>query len=315
MDISTDPFFCEKSLDEISKEPYIPTNDTKATNYLSDSSYSNITKNNITLISKLETKTSNGVLSKGWYSINGEMCLVKGNSYNPKKRMFGYEPFSEVIASRLAIALGLNSVRYDIMYAKLFPEITCYDIDYVSVCKNYLSESAMSYKFLKYCKTLEKRNFINYWQWIHETGIFDLTFIYTMLLFDAFIGNEDRHLNNWDIIKERDKTYFAPLIDFGASLLAWRSDVELERIVNMSDTSIGYDNAKPFKDSHMEQVKLIRNYKKIDISLGRNFSEIRSIVSDTLLLCDDILSLMEPIRRKCILKYLNARLGVLEVLV
>ena len=47
-----------------------------------------------------------------------------------------------------------------------------------------------------------------------------------MLAFDAFIGNEDRHENNFDVIVRDGKNYAPPIYDNGGSLLAWAMDEE-----------------------------------------------------------------------------------------
>ena len=70
--------------------------------------------------------------------------------------------------------------------------------------------------------------------------------LYQMLAFDAFIGNEDRHENNIDIIVRHYKHVLPPLYDNGGSLLAWATDEEL------TDTKLRYqfDKAKPFRSRH-----------------------------------------------------------------
>ncbi|MFT8318824.1 MAG: HipA domain-containing protein [Sporolactobacillus sp.] len=39
-----------------------------------------------------------------------------------------------------------------------------------------------------------------------------------MILFDALIGNQDRHCDNWGIIREDNSCSFSPLFDNGSSL-------------------------------------------------------------------------------------------------
>ena len=69
-----------------------------------------------------------------------------------------------------------------------------------------------------------------------------------MLAFDAFIGNEDRHENNFDVIVRDGKNYAPPIYDNGGSLLAWAIDEEL------TDTKLRYqfDKAKPFRSHHAQ---------------------------------------------------------------
>ena len=74
----------------------------------------------IQLVEKRETRTSRGMLSKGWYHVDDQLVMVKGNSIT-EAGTAGYEPYSEVMASLIAQVLGLPHVEYALMPAKLFP--------------------------------------------------------------------------------------------------------------------------------------------------------------------------------------------------
>lgn len=87
----------------------------------------------IQLVEKRETRTSRGMLSKGWYHVDDQLVMVKGNSIT-EAGTAGYEPYSEVMASLIAQVLGLPHVEYALMPAKLFPDIQTYSCDVVSVC-------------------------------------------------------------------------------------------------------------------------------------------------------------------------------------
>ena len=86
----------------------------------------------IQLVEKRETRTSRGMLSKGWYRVDDRLVMVKGNSIT-EAGTAGYEPYSEVMASLIAQVLGLPHVEYALMSAKLFPDIQTYSCDVVSV--------------------------------------------------------------------------------------------------------------------------------------------------------------------------------------
>ena len=47
----------------------------------------------IQLVEKRETRTSRGMLSKGWYHVDGQLVMVKGNSIT-EAGTAGYEPYS-----------------------------------------------------------------------------------------------------------------------------------------------------------------------------------------------------------------------------
>ena len=72
----------------------------------------------IQLVEKRETRTSRGMLSKGWYHVDDQLVMVKGNSIT-EAGTAGYEPYSEVMASLIAQVLGLPHVEYVLMPAKL----------------------------------------------------------------------------------------------------------------------------------------------------------------------------------------------------
>ena len=82
----------------------------------------------IQLVEKRETRTSRGMLSKGWYRVDDQLVMVKGNSIT-EAGTAGYEPYSEVMASLIAQVLGLPHVEYALMPAKLFPDIKTYSCD------------------------------------------------------------------------------------------------------------------------------------------------------------------------------------------
>ena len=90
----------------------------------------------IQLVEKRETRTSRGMLSKGWYRVDDQLVMVKGNSITEAETA-GFEPYSEVMASLIAQVLGLPHVEYALMPAKLFPDIKTYSCDVVSVCPKF----------------------------------------------------------------------------------------------------------------------------------------------------------------------------------
>ena len=97
----------------------------------------------IQLVEKRETRTSRGMLSKGWYQVDDQLVMVKGNSIT-EAGTAGYEPYSEVMASLIAQVLGLPHVEYVLMPAKLFPDIQTYSCDVVSVCPKFTTDDENS---------------------------------------------------------------------------------------------------------------------------------------------------------------------------
>lgn len=205
----------------------------------------------IELVKKNATKTSKGILSKAWYKIDGKICLVKGNSVDPDG-IIGLEPYSEVMASNIAKVLQYSHLEYFLMDAKLFTDVKVHRIKHVSVCEYYIPKD---YKVVSYY------NYIIAKLGLEPTDYFEaykkflpIKPLFQMLLFDAIIGNEDRHLSNIDILLGLDGTEnLAPLYDHGASLLAWHGRKEL----GSAGKEGRFDSAKPFRTTHNVQIKLI----------------------------------------------------------
>lgn len=100
----------------------------------------------------------------------------------------------------------------------------------------------------------------------------DFNSILLMILFDALIGNSDRHHSNWGIIYHFDVnkgfyTYFCPLYDNGSSLCSYENSdnieiffkdkMKFEALVNTkSKSAIGWKNTRPIR--HFELIKKIR---------------------------------------------------------
>ena len=122
-----------------------------------------------------------------------------------------------------------------------------------------------------------------------------------MLAFDAFIGNEDRHENNFDVIVRDGKNYAPPIYDNGGSLLAWATDEELV------DTKLRYrfDKAKPFRSHHAQQIKLLDEA----VFPVRDLDELYQKIAQAIL---PILALLSEKRAAAIRQYLKYRLHYLK---
>ena len=118
---------------------------------------------------------------------------------------------------------------------------------------------------------------------------------------NLFIGNEDRHENNFDVIVRDGKNYAPPIYDNGGSLLAWATDEEL------TDTKLRYqfDKAKPFRSHHAQQIKMIDEPVLPTRDLDELYSEITQSISP-------ILALLSEKRAAAIRQYLKYRLHYLK---
>lgn len=210
-------------------------------------------KENIELIDLLDDKTSYGMISKGWYSINGEICMVKANLVN--EYFVGYEPYSEVMIYKIGKLLGLDVVSYWLMYSSKFEDLICTGINHVSVCKNYLGKEYINISFYDYItgtigiSTSEKiLEFIIKSEWFED--------ISKILILDAFVGNPDRHYTNFDILKSLEGKYsLAPIYDNSAGLLAW---VQIINWIPVSGT-INLSHLEQVIKDNLSYLKIMKN--------------------------------------------------------
>lgn len=251
--------------------------------------------NKVQLIRKIKTRTTAGVLSKGIYEIDGRVYIVKGATSGH------LEPFSEVLGSRIFDSIsGLPTVSYTLSYSNHFPEIRTGGLGYVSICEKIPFTVEKYHDFVeglylmrninnKYAGTLES---------YLELGL-SKEFLYRMFICDAFIGNTDRHWNNFDVANNRGRLVNAPVLDFGASLLFDVYDEDLK-----PKLLIGEDRAKPLRETHREQIDHLRRiwgtpkYFNVDKKMF-----LRWFVQYN----QDILRLMSNKRVMTLLRYLDRR--------
>ena len=176
--------------------------------------------------------TSDGNLKKRWKIIDGKRCLVKGGS-NP----FRQQPFNEVIAAGIMERLGIPYVPYKVTWNKGAP---------YSVCEDFITrDTELVQHFVNCCERL---------------GIQDaVPFLDRMIVLDFIIANEDRHFNNFGMLREAETLKwigFAPIYDSGSSLGYDKTPMQIR-----SEKDIV---CKPFKNHHAEQLKLVSDFSWID---------------------------------------------------
>ena len=208
--------------------------------------------NKPTLIERKATKTSQGILSKGWYQVGSKIVLAKGNTTGNR------EPFAEVIGSKVAHYMSQGyGVVYRLAPAADYPDLKLFDFGHVSVCDKYVAGDAL--QFSKYVDAVQGRALqgIAYLDWIKNQPLAFRQRLCQMLFIDAVIGNQDRHLNNWDI--EIHSGEILPFIDFGASCLGW---AQLSTLAYRTEESISPDKAKPFDSTHLQQIRHLQRILK-----------------------------------------------------
>jgi len=171
--------------------------------------------------------TTNGVLAKCWRRINGKILLYKAGATGAANS--GNEPYSEFYAYQVAAAMGLPVVSYNLSKWKgqLF-----------STCELFTSQK------LAYIPTGTLVNsgglpaVIAYYQQLGEHYYQALV---DMLIFDAVICNEDRHLNNFGLLVDTQTNTVvdtAPIFDNGLSLFNYAMEADLADVTAYANTRL-----------------------------------------------------------------------------
>lgn len=204
--------------------------------------------------------TSDGNLKKRWKIIDGKRYLVKGGS-NP----FRQQPFNEVIAAGIMERLGIPCVPYRIIWNKGAP---------YSVCEDFVNRDTELIPAWRILKTRKKSNSVSVYQHFvdccERLGIQGtVPFLDRMIVLDHIIANEDRHFNNFGVLRDAETLKwlgFAPIYDSGSSLGYDKMPMQIR-----SEKEVV---CKPFKNHHAEQLKLVSDFSWIDFDKLQDVSEL-----------------------------------------
>ncbi len=204
--------------------------------------------------------TSDGCLKKRWKIIDGKRLLIKGGS-NP----FRQQPFNEVIASKIMELLDIEHISYDLIWDNGTP---------YSVCEDFINENTELVSAWRIMQTQKKDNQTSVYQHFincsTKLGIKDITSaIDKMIVLDYIIANEDRHLNNFGVIRNAHTLEwigFAPIFDSGSSLGYDKSETQIKTEKDIE--------CKPFKKTHKEQLKLVKDFSRIDFAKLESVGDI-----------------------------------------
>ena len=211
--------------------------------------------------------TSDGYLKKRWKIINGKRCLIKGGSNLERQ-----QPFNEVIASKIMDRLNINHVSYNIIWE---------DGEPYSVCEDFVTRDTELVSAWRIVQTQKKDNSTSVYQHFvnccKSLGAADVVpALDRMLVLDYLISNEDRHLNNFGLLRNAETLEwigFAPIYDSGSSL-GYNS--LLSQIYTEKNIA-----SKPFKRRHDEQIKLVTSFDWIDFSKLYDAGDmVRDVFSD-----------------------------------
>lgn len=242
-----------------------------------------------------------GRLSKFWVEDikSGREYLVKGSMY------FSYEPFSEKIAYIIGKNLGIDCLEYDIIPSKLFKGMikTNPMCKYLSLCekidrKNYSITSVAEIKRARNLVKDTDEEPITNRQVMYE--ILDQKYIDTMILFDAIIGNVDRHYGNVHILRSKDgELVGAPLLDHGASVLA--QSPEIINFILGAKTAKFLNTSSMVEKTHDKQIEYISSINGISFNIVPKTIQILNELEPTF-------ELIPKFRREAVKQYVVYRL-------
>ena len=191
--------------------------------------------------------TTNGMLRKAWRFVDNDgIYLYKGGTEGAANT--GNEPYSEYYACRIAEAMGLNCVQYDLekwkgilaSKCRLFTDI---DTAFVSIGR-----------ILGNC-TLKKC--LDYYAVLGEDFYEQLC---SMLVFDSVIYNEDRHFGNFGVLRDNHTGQIispAPIFDNGLSLFNFAMPDDFKNLKEYAKT-----RSNPYRISYEEICKEVMGAKQ-----------------------------------------------------
>ena len=236
--------------------------------------------------------TSDGNLKKRWKIIDGKRYLLKSGS-NP----YSQQTFNEVIASKIMERLGIDHVPYSVTWINDEPYSVCEDF----VTKDTELISAWRVLQLR-TKANHESEYLHYVNICRELGIDIVSSLDKMIVLDYIIANEDRHFNNFGLLRDANTLEWigaAPIFDSGTSL--W-----YDRLT--SRIPINGVNCKPFKKTHGEQLKLVSSLEWFEASkLDGIEDEILEVFSD-----DKAAQYIDTERAKTIAAEVRNRIEVVE---
>ena len=221
-----------------------------------DSEFTSVTFSNtrdsntrISLISP--NNTTDGRLKKTWIIENGKRYLLKGGYKNEVM-----QPFNEVLATMICERLGFKHIPYtiDVIKDKIVSKCECFinkDTELVSAYQILHNNCNKDEAYETYINILENNGISKAREEIEN-----------MFILDFIMLNEDRHLNNFGIIRNVENLNWietAPIFDTGQSLNIL--DYNDEELVINGDGRFFYD-----MDKFDTIINYIKNIKRFDLS-------------------------------------------------
>lgn len=202
---------------------------------------------------KSPNNTTDGILKKAWIIENKVRYLLKSGYKNEL-----LQPFNEVLASEICKRLGFNHVEYTL---DIYKDVI------VSKCPCFINKETELITCHQIRNNMKRHNNINdyedYINLLQENGIKNARKeMENMYILDFLIMNEDRHLNNFGIIRNVDTLKWiscAPIYDNGQSLNIEYYD---EEEIAISGEGRFFYEVKSFD----EIIKVVKDIKRIDVN-------------------------------------------------
>ena len=167
--------------------------------------------------------------------------------------------------------LHISHVPYTLIWNKEAP---------YSVCEDFVDENTELIPAWRVMMTQKKNNSTSVYQHFvnccEALGIKDVVpFLDRMITLDYIIANEDRHFNNFGLIRNAETLEWigmAPIYDSGSSLGYDKLPGQMK-----SEKDVG---CKPFKNHHIEQLRLVQSFDWLDLSMLNDVEDIiREVLS------------------------------------
>ena len=196
--------------------------------------------------------TCDGNLRKRWAISDEKRCLVKAGS-GP----FQQQSFNEVIAYKIAERLGIPHIPYALLWDEGLP---------YSVCEDFVTPNTELIPAWRVMQIQKKDNqtsvYQHYRNCYEKLGVPNVTHaLNQMLVLDYLIANEDRHFNNFGLLRDPDTLEWlgpAPIYDSGSSLGYDKLTPQIRSGRNIS--------CKPFKKTHQDQLRMVTSFDWLDLS-------------------------------------------------
>ena len=239
--------------------------------------------------------TCDGNLRKRWAILDGKRCLIKAGS-----PPFQQQPFGEVIAARIAERLGISHIPYTVIWDEGLP---------YSVCEDFVTPNTELIPAWRVMQTQKKDNqtsvYQHYRNCCEKLGVPNVTHALDQLLvLDYLIANEDRHFNNFGLLRNPDTLQWlgpAPIYDSGSCLGYDKLTPQIRSGRNVT--------CKPFKRTHQDQLRLVTSFDWLDLSkLDDVDQDIRKVLAGAE-------EFIDKERVEAIIASVNQRIQMLETFI